>query len=177
MTVSFVTEQKRAADVIAETDVVVYTIERGKFLNFIVGTEFEKTLHRLAKIRNSETWNLLSNSPSFQLLTSSQKTWLESIFISDERNEPGELLREGDEIEFVYIIRDGEVTVSRAGKKITSLKRGAFVGEMHRMHRGEASPYTFMHSDPVSLFAMKREDILQFVDRNPGLLMKLVYDF
>ncbi len=175
--VALVTESTRAADVYAETDVVAYTISREKFLNFIVGTEFEKTLLRLAKIRSSETWNLLSTSKFFQHCTSSQKTWLESIFIPMERNEPGVLLNEGDAIEYVYILREGEIDVIRGKERITTLVKGDFAGSMQKVYNGEPSSCTFKHSAPVSLYAMRSEDILIFLDNNPGLLMKWVYDF
>jgi len=175
--VALVTEQNRAADVYAETDVVVYTVPRDKFLNFIVGTEFERTLLRLARIRNSDTWNLLSTSKFFQYCTSSQKTWLESIFIPLEKTESGVLISEGDQIEFVYIIQNGIVEVSRNGKKIAELGKGDFVGGMQKVHRREPSNLTFSHTGPVSLYAMKRDDVYNFLEYNPGLLMKFVYDF
>ncbi len=175
--VALVTDRTRAADVIAETDVVCYTIERYKFLNFIVGTEFERSLKRLANIRSSETWNLLSTNHFFQQCTSSQKTWLESIFIPMEKNKAGVLLKEGHPIDYIYIIRDGIVHVIRGNKRLAVLGRGDFVGTMQSVHKGEGSRYTFTHEDGVSLYAMKAEDILKFVENNPGLLMKLVYDF
>lgn len=175
--VALVTEQNRAADVVAETDVFVYTIGRDRFLNFIVGTDFEKPLHRLAKIRNSETWNLLSTSHFFQFCTASQKTWLESMFVPQDEDEPGTLIREGELPEQIYIIRKGEVEVSKEGREIAVLKRGDFAGSIRRLHKGDPSAYTFSHSAPVSLYALNSDEILLFVERNPGLLMKLVYDF
>ncbi len=175
--VAVLTGQKRAADVVAETDLVAYTITREKFLNFLVGTEFGETLHRLAKIRSSETWNLLSTSHFFQYLTSSQKTWLESIFIPVEKTEPGILIKEGGPLQYIYIIRDGEVEVTQKGKMLSILRKGEFIGALQKVHRGEPSNYTFTHKEPVSLFAMRKEDILNFVEKNPGQLMKLVYDF
>ncbi|MBN2158457.1 MAG: cAMP/cGMP-dependent 3',5'-cyclic-AMP/GMP phosphodiesterase [Spirochaetes bacterium] len=175
--VALVTEGTRAADVVAETDLVVYTISRDKFLNFIVGTEFEKTLTRLARIRNSETWNLLSTSDFFKYCTSSQKTWLESIFIPREIHEPGDIIREGEEIQYVYIIRSGEVEVTKQGRPVAVLKRGDFIGSVQKLHLGEPEDYTFSNSGPVSVYAMKSADIKKFIDNNPGLLMKLVYNF
>ncbi len=174
--VAVLTGQMRAADVVAETDVVVYTIRRDKFLNFIVGTEFEKMLKRLARIRSSETWNLLSTSRFFRLLTSSQKTWLESIFIPMEKNGSGVLLSEGEPIQYIYIIRNGEVEMSAQGKILGVLKKGDFIGAIHRIHKGEPSGYTFTHKSSVSLYAMKKEDILKFLENNPGQIMKLTYD-
>ncbi len=175
--VALVTDRERAADVIAETDVIAYTIERDKFLNFITGTEFEKMLKRLSKIRNSETWNLLSTSKFFQYCTSSQKTWLESIFQPIDREDPGIIMKEGEPIDYIYIIREGEVTISKSGQDIAILRKGDFIGTMQNVHRDEPAEYTFSHKEAVSLFGMKREDILVFVEHNPGLLMKLVYDY
>ena len=175
--VAIVTEQTRAADVVAETDLIVYTISRNKFQNFIVGTEFEKTLTRLARIRNSETWNLLSTSELFRYCTSSQKTWLESIFIPMEVKEPGAIIQEGGEMPYIYIIRSGEVEVEKNGKRVAMLKRGDFIGSVQKLHLNEPADYTFSNKGPVSLYGMKSADIKRFIDNNPGLLMKLVYDF
>jgi CRP-like cAMP-binding protein len=175
--VALVTEQNRAADVIAETDVTLYAIPRDKFLNFIVGTEFEKALRRLARIRNSETWNLLSSSPFFRHCTASQKTWLESIFIPVERPEAGVILKEGRPIEFMYIIRSGEVKVSKKGKEVSVLRTGDFIETLINVHRGKPAAFTYSHDGPVSLYAMPREEMYRFAEKNPGLLMKLTYDF
>ncbi len=175
--VALITEQTRAADVIAETDLVVYTISREKFLNFIVGTEFEKTLQRLARIRNSETWNLLSTSDIFRYCTSSQKTWLESLFITMEMQEPGDIIREGEPMRHVYILRSGEVEVAKEGKRVALLKRGDLIGSVQRLHLGEPSEYTFSNREPVAVYAMKSDEINKFINSNPGLLMKLVHDF
>lgn len=175
--VALVTDQNRMANVIAETDLVVYTITREKFQNFIVGTEFEKTLRRLARIRNSETWNLLSTSTFFRYCTSSQKTWLESIFIPMEIQEPGAIIREGELMQYIYIIRSGEVEVTQEGRGIAVLNRGDFIGSVQRLTTNEPADYTFSNREPVAVFAMKSDDIKRFINNNPGLLMKLVYDF
>jgi CRP-like cAMP-binding protein len=175
--VALVTEGNRAADVAAETDVTVYTVPRDKFLNFIVGTDFEQTLHRLARVRSSETWNLLALNPFFQRCTSSQKTWLESIFIPMEKKGAGTLLQEGKPIDFIYIIREGVVEVSKEKKVVSRLERSDLIGSLQKVHRGEVSSYTFSHPGPVSLYAMKAEDIFNFVENNPGMLMKQVNFF
>lgn len=175
--VAVITGGTRAADVMAETDCVLYTITRDRFMNFITGTEFEKTLNRLIKIRTSETWNLLSNSSFFRHCTASQKTWLESIFTPEKRSGKGVLLKEGDQIDSIFIIRQGNIIVTKGGEEVATLGVGAAIGSMQKMHRGEPAGYTFSHDDNISLFVMKKDDILRFVDHNPGLLMKLTYDF
>ncbi|MDA3849975.1 MAG: cyclic nucleotide-binding domain-containing protein, partial [Spirochaetaceae bacterium] len=122
--VALITESERTADVIAETDVTAYSIGRDEFLDFIEGTELKQTLLRLAKIRCEDTWNLLSTSPFFNFCSSFQKTWLESIFIPLKKTGSGVLQKEGTAIEFIYIIKDGIVKVSKEGKEIITLKRG-----------------------------------------------------
>jgi CRP-like cAMP-binding protein/phosphoribosyl 1,2-cyclic phosphodiesterase len=175
--VALVTGNDRAADVTAETDVVAYTIERDKFLDFIHGTDFEKTLMRLAKIRNSETWNLLSTSKFFRHCTSSQKTWLESLFEPVEREEPGIIIKEGEMPEYIYIIRNGSVEVHKNGQSISTLTQGDIVGSMQNVHKKEPAFFTFKNNSPVSLYAMKSRDIFAFAENNPGILMKLSYEF
>lgn len=174
--VALITDQKRTAAVIAETDVVVYTISKDKFLSFISGTEFEKTLAKVARMRDAESWNVLSSS-SFQALTATQKTLLESMMTPIEIDQPSILMQEGHIMEQIYIIRKGEVKVEQKGKLKGVLKRGDYVGSLIRIRRGHPSEYTYINEDSVSLYKVSHDDVIRFVTRNPGLMMKLVYDF
>lgn len=175
--VALMTEQTRVADVVAETDIVAYSITRDKFLNFIAGTEFEKTLKRLISIRDSETWNVLSNSKLLQAMTSTQKTWLESILEPVEVKDSGNLIRENFEIPALYIIRKGSVEVSRRGDIVASLSRGDLVGSVIKVHRSETADYTYANIGPVSLYRISKKSIIPFLEKNPGLIMKLIYPF
>jgi len=174
--VALITGQKRAADIYAETDVILFTIEKDKFLNFIVGTEFEKILKKVAATRSIETWNLLSMNNFFKQCTPTQKTWLESIFIPQIIEQPGILIKEGDILNTLYLIRDGEIDVYRNNKKLTVLGKGDFVGSIERLHKNLPAVYTFKNTRPVSLFAMRDTDLKFFIDKNPGLLMKFTYE-
>ncbi|HMV43216.1 MAG TPA: cyclic nucleotide-binding domain-containing protein, partial [Leptospiraceae bacterium] len=149
--VALITDQKRTAAVIAETDVVVYTISKDKFLSFISGTEFEKTLAKVARMRDAESWNVLSSS-SFQALTATQKTLLESMMTPIEIDQPSILMQEGHIMEQIYIIRKGEVKVEQKGKLKGILKRGDYVGSLIRIRRGHPSEYTYINEDSVSLY-------------------------
>ena len=175
--VALITKQKRGVDIIAETDVTFYTIERDKFLNFITNTDFERMLHRLIRIRNNETWNLLSTSDFFKMCTSSQKTWLESIFIPQEFTGEGILIKENNALDKLYIIRQGNVEVSKDGNNISQLKKGDFVGSMQKIYWGKNSDFTFSYNDDVSAYIMEKEDLIKFFDKNPGILMKSQYHF
>ncbi|MBN1699380.1 MAG: cyclic nucleotide-binding domain-containing protein [Spirochaetales bacterium] len=175
--VALLTEQTRAVDIIAETDVVVYTIEKDHFLSFISGTEFEETLKHLIKNRDRESWDLLSTSTTFQRLTNYQKTWLESVLNPVRCEKSGILIRENTPFDNIYIIRKGEVSVSRGGGAVAVLKRGDIVGAITKPDKKTSSHYTFSYKNGVSLYAIKRKDYETFIRRNPGLAMKLAYRF
>ena len=175
--VALITGQKRTADVVAQTDVVVYTIQKDKFLNFITNTDFEKTLLRLAKNRTDETWRVLAGSSFLKRLTSYQITWLESMLSPQRRDGAGDLQRKGEPYVNFYLIRAGQVQVMRADKQIKVLGPGDFVGAMGKIAAGEVSMFTFYHSGPLELFLIPAEEVRVFLSKNPGLAMKLVYEY
>ncbi len=174
---ALINKRPRAADVYAETDVELYTIQGERFLSFIQGTELERTLTRLSAVRDTETWNVLSTSPFFRILTSTQKTLLESLLNPMEFTGSGTILNKGDELKYSFIIRAGEVRVLDGENEITRLGRGDFIGAMVKIHRGEPASFSFVHDETVSGYVIEKGDVLSFLKNNPGLIMKLVYDF
>jgi CRP-like cAMP-binding protein len=171
--VALLSEVPRTADVVAETEVQVYAIQKDQFLSFIYGTRFEKTLRRLVANRSSETWNLMASSPYLKKLTTYQKTWLESILAPRDLRGPGVLVREGVSPEQFFIIRRGRAAVSRGERLLASLRDGDFIGSLSRISRQETSPYTISYPEDLSLFAVSREDLTDFIQGNPGTAMKL----
>ena len=73
-----------------------------------------KTLVKVAKMRDAESWNVLSSS-TFQALTATQKTLLESMLNPIEVYQPSILIQESTPLEQIFIIRQGEVKVERRG--------------------------------------------------------------
>jgi CRP-like cAMP-binding protein/phosphoribosyl 1,2-cyclic phosphodiesterase len=175
--VALLSEVPRTADVVAETDVLLYAIDKDKFLSFIYGTEFEKTLRRLIANRSIETWNLMAASSYLARLTTYQKTWLESILLPKELPGPGVLVKEGKSLEQFFIVRNGDVRVSKSGRRVANLSNGDFIGSMHRIQREELAEYTVSHAGPLSLYAIDRQDVVDFLEGNPGVGMKLSYDY
>jgi CRP-like cAMP-binding protein/phosphoribosyl 1,2-cyclic phosphodiesterase len=170
---SLVSNKPTAADVVAETDVKVFTMERDKFLSFISGTEFEETLRSLAQTRSRETWNILSTSRFFKRLTSYQKTWLESVFKRVEVVNGKTLAQEGQLFDRMYVVRKGEVEVIKEGSVIEVLKQGDFIGNLHEITRTPTSEYTYRTKGKVALFAVNTSDMVSFAEKNPGLIMKI----
>ncbi|MFP4011627.1 MAG: cAMP/cGMP-dependent 3',5'-cyclic-AMP/GMP phosphodiesterase [Spirochaetaceae bacterium] len=171
--VALLTGRPRTADIIAETDVELYAIPKSKFINFIAGTEFERVLRRLIQNRSEETWNILVSSAQLAVLTDYQRMWLESVLVRTRREEPGELIPEGEIPEGIFLVGNGTVSVLRGGHTAATLSRGDVVGSMRAIERDEPSAYTYRHEEPVDLFFIPRDDALQFLKRNPGAAMRL----
>ena len=163
----------RTADIIAETDVELYSIPKSKFINFIAGTEFERVLRRLIRNRSEETWNTLVASAQLGHLTDYQRMWLESVLSKTERDGRGELITEGGHPDGIYLISAGAVTVLRGENPITTLKRGDVVGSMRAIQREEPSAYSYRYDDRLDLLFIARDDVLEFLKRNPGAAMRL----
>ena len=74
-----------------------------------------------------------------------QKTWLESLLQAEERQGSGALIRAGQPVEEIYILREGEVKVKKGDEEIATLKRGDFIGALNKVQRGEPADYSFVH--------------------------------
>jgi len=172
---ALLTGADRAADIVAETDVDLLAIEKSRFINFIAGTEFERVLKRLIQSPREETWNLLTSSSFFTPLTDYQKMWLESVLSPEERDGPDVILEEGQDIPGVYVIREGQVRKSLAGRTVSTLGPGDVIGMLHKIQRGEPADYTFSHAESLSLFFIDKNDVIAFLKRNPGTAMRLAY--
>ena len=171
--VALMADTVRTADIVAETDVQLYAIERNRFLNFISGTEFENVLKRLIENRSEETWNTLVNSQSFVGLTDYQLMLLESVLEPLERHGSGILLRENEMLPGIYIINRGKVQVMRRGVQLDDLKRGDVVGSADRIQRSEPSDLTYIHQNDIKLFFVNNRNLSYFIESNPGTVIRI----
>ena len=169
--------EERSTDVMAETDVTVYAIEKDKFLTFIEDTEYAEMLNHLVDIRDSEVWETLSGSTFIKYFTATQRTLLESILSPETRSESGTLIREGDSLHRIFILRDGKISLRQSGREVAVLGKGDIAGSVADLYNRRPSQYEFIHEEEISLYAIKAEDFTAFLEKNPGLIMKLNYDF
>ncbi len=174
---SLVTGEMRSATVVAENDVVLFAIEKDKFLNFIVGTEYEKSLRQLARVRDNEAWEILSMSSFLSFFTSTQRTWLEAMLIPVEFKGSGTLIEEGKPVRRLFIIRKGEVIVSREKENRAIMMKGDLVGPVLDVFESRDSAFSFEYHEPVSLYEIEVSRFLGLLRENPGLVMKFHYVF
>lgn len=171
--VALLTNSRRTADIVAESQVEALLIARSQFLNLIAGTEFESTLKRLIANRSEETWNLLVGNRFFQVLTDYQRMWLESVLESERIDGPKTLVRAGRAIDDLYIIREGIAHVEVDGKVRTTLDRGDMIGDMQLLHRNEPAPYSVTVPNEAEVFRIRRDPLNRFLADNPGLGMRV----
>lgn len=175
--ISLLNNMPRQADVIAETDVTAYTIEKNKFLSFISGTEFESTLKKLIQNRTAGVWDLLATNKIIQHLTSYQRTWLESIIEYYEVDGTGILIRENTPFEYIYLLLEGCVDVLQNGTPCGHLYPGDVVGCLDKVYKKEQARYTYTYTEPLKLFRVSYTDARNFIKKNPGISISMRYRF
>ena len=100
------------------------------------------------------------------------------MLVPVEFTEPGAIYPEGVAPQYFYIIRSGEVAVTSNGVRVGELSRGDVVIHNELLKSGrESFTYSFSNTGAASLYAVSRDDALKFFDRNPGVKMKLQYEF
>ncbi|MCB1191686.1 MAG: cAMP/cGMP-dependent 3',5'-cyclic-AMP/GMP phosphodiesterase [Leptospiraceae bacterium] len=172
--VALISDKPRAADVYAETDVVALTIEKTKFLQFIRNTKLRDNLVQLNRIRDTNSWQTITESKSLRGLTSHQITQLELIMgFKMIRNKEEVLIKEGKHFEHAYIVSDGVVEVKKDDKLVKTLTNGDFVGEIYRLTKHLASNYTFIGIPKTELYQLTQRDLIEYVQNNPGVYMRM----
>ena len=175
--VALMTDITRSADIIAETDVQLYAVEKKRFLNFISGTEFESVLKRLIENRNEETWNTLVDSKSLVGFTDYQLMLLESMLEPVERSGGGIILREGEGLPGIYIISRGTVLAKKQGVLVSEMGKGDVIGGADRVQRSEPSEFTFTHESSVRLLFINTKNLHYFIEHNPGSVIRISYTY
>ncbi|MCS7204488.1 MAG: cAMP/cGMP-dependent 3',5'-cyclic-AMP/GMP phosphodiesterase [Leptospiraceae bacterium] len=171
---ALVLNQKRSADVVAESDVIALKITKDKFLSFIRDSGLEEKFQKLNKTRATGSWEVLMKSNVFKHLTSSQKTLLEFI-LEEKQSLPGQyLIRRGQVFEHVYIIKKGIVKViDEDGKEKMKLGIGDFCGEIFNFLQELPSNFDFVSEEACDLYAISRKDMMEYIQDNPGVYMRL----
>lgn len=174
---SLILDKPRSADVIAETDVTAITIEKSRFLNFIKGSDLLEKFARLNQIRQTGTWEVLSQSRLFDGITSAQKTQLELIMDKKSVRSGDVLIEEGKNFYHAYVIKQGEIEVMQHGRTVELLSRGDFCGEIFCLQKESPSHLTFRVRTDTDVYSIEREKLIAYIADNPGVYMRLNYVF
>ncbi|MEW9700967.1 Crp/Fnr family transcriptional regulator [Paenibacillus sp. SI8] len=121
---------------------------------------------------------LLQNVPLFQQLSEEDLLGLAPLFIEKKVKKGGILFLEGDSGEELFLIKTGVVKIYRlddAKEIILALFReGDFFGEMSLIHDGLTRSATAETLENCTLYALKRSVFVQFMEKSPKLILKLL---
>lgn len=110
------------------------------------------------------------------------------LFEGCSRKELQEIAKAGDEIRMTagtvivdqgqmgreaFVLMDGEVTVRRNGRRITSLSSGAVIGELSLLDHGPRTATVTCDTD-CELFVIDQRHFRGVIERHPAIAMKLL---
>lgn len=123
--------------------------------------------------RRSEKVELLKTVPLFSAL--SKKELDELAKRTDEVSVPAgtDLAIEGSSGNQLFIVLDGTVAVRRNNRRVATLGKGEFVGEMALLDGGPRSASLHTTTE-VALLVMSRQDFSQALDMMPTVSRKLL---
>ncbi len=171
---SIILDEPSSIEVTAKTDVVVLMIGRQDFLNFIEGTSVSENVRNLERNRNTPSWKLMEQSHIFSKLRVSQKTQLQIIMKRTKADKNRVLISANEKAKCCYVVEDGWVAVKDHGKQVMTLGPGDFVGDVYSLQKDALSRFEFVTTHVTSLFRVSKRDMLEFIDRNPGVYLSLV---
>lgn len=168
-----VMDMPRTADVVATTDLTCIVLEKADFLYFIRGTDVALKLRRLFINRQLGLSELLLATEPFRNLSATQRTHLESYMDADFAMPGQRFIEEGTKADRVYVITEGEVQLSAAGRPTLRLGPDTFLADVDALLAGGSWSFSAEATDNVRLFVLLRKDLLDFLDLNPGFYFKL----
>jgi CRP-like cAMP-binding protein len=115
----------------------------------------------------------LKRAPLFEGL--SRKELVELARVSEDLEvPPGKVLcKEGDIGHEFFVIIDGEVEVTRNGKRLTTRRGGEFFGEIALLEETRRTA-TVTAKTPLRLFVLARGDFRRLVKDNPNVERKVL---
>jgi CRP-like cAMP-binding protein len=72
-----------------------------------------------------------------------------------------------------FVVLEGQVTVKRGGRKITTLGQGAVVGELSLLDHGPRTATVVCETD-CTLFVIDQRHFRLVLEKNPSIAMKLL---
>jgi CRP/FNR family transcriptional regulator, cyclic AMP receptor protein len=121
---------------------------------------------------------MLQQVPIFQVLTNEELLELAPLFTEKKQKKGTILFLEGDPGEEFYLIKSGVVKIYRIDDSkeiILSLFRdGDFFGEMSLIHESLTRSATVETLEATTLYSMKRSVFIQFMEKSPKLIIKLL---
>lgn len=165
----------RNADVVALTDLELLAVDGATARRCCEGTEIPAVVRRHAQVREWDAWSLLDETDLFGGLTVTQKNELESILQPAQVRRGRALVRAGARASEIFLVLGGQVEGAAPGRGDPDAEssRGAVAGDAAALLAGRAQPRTVVAKTAVRAFKVARGDLAWFLDRNPGVKVRV----
>lgn len=163
---------ERTADVSAFTDMEVLRVSKHDFLRFIAHTDIERSLQLVAESRLHEGWPLMNENALLARLSVKQKTQLIPSMRLRDIPAYKPLFRRGDRIRCLYLIKEGVVTIDRAGWEPEHASRGSLLGRVKAAE--ERHSVTATTSTRCLAYVINILDLETFFRQNPGTYVRFL---
>ena len=171
---ALVLDTPRTADVHAQTDLEVLTLDRRDFLYFIRGSAIAATLRNLARMRTLDAAQLVEESSLFGELTSTQLTQLLGLLVDDRVEDGQVLIEEGGPVAGCFLLEGAEVEILRDGQRLTVARRGDVIGEVATFEARRRSGFTYRVVQGGVVYRLPRRALMDYLRKNPGVYVRMV---
>lgn len=124
-------------------------------------------------VTKKETRERLASVPLFEDLSTRELDLFSTVTKRVEHPEGAEIMTEGAEGVGFHLILAGTVSVRRGGRKIATLGKGQFFGELALFDEGTRSA-TIVAESPVSTLVVTSWDFKALVNHNPKVTWKFL---
>lgn len=170
---SMILNRPRNADVIAETDMKLLTMDKYDFLYFIRGTEVARRMKIVALNREYNTWQLFDDTPVLKFLTPAQRTFLQGIMGREVLNEGDVLANQSAVREKFFLIDSGSIVLKRDGKEIVCGGRGSFLFKIYSDMRRGGYRFAYIAKEKSVVYTIDTNEFYRFLEKNPGVFLNL----
>ena len=125
------------------------------------------------RLRSATKLDLIARVPLFAALSKSERGQVASI--ADEIDLPGDklLIREGEPGREFFVLLEGEVEVTRKGKRLATRRSGEFFGEIALVSRLPRTA-TVKTRGPVRALVIRDVDLRAVLKRTPAIAVKVL---
>jgi CRP-like cAMP-binding protein len=116
---------------------------------------------------------LLKTVPLFERLSAKDLASVASITDQVELKEGRELTREGERGREFFVLLDGTAEVRRKGRKVNTLERGDFLGEIALLTHSPRTA-TVTATSPIQALVITAPDFRSLLRRSPQLQIKVL---
>jgi CRP-like cAMP-binding protein len=126
-----------------------------------------------SRVRSGTKMDLIARVPLFATLSKNERGQVASI--ADEIDLPADklLIREGEPGREFFVLLEGEVDVTRKGKKLATRRSGDFFGEIALVSSLPRTA-TVKTLGPVRALVIRDVDFRTLLKRTPGIAVKVL---